>query len=218
MKKSNSFLASFIAVILGVSLGIVAYGLFFKKTETSAEKLKPYLEKKDLDITFGQDTAQLKIIIYGNYNCPHCRRFLLEEVPQLEKNYIETGKIQIIFRLTPQTNSPEILQSQKFAVCIHKFGQYQYIHQLLLNQPYIVFTNEFQDMINELIHKDYFVAECVMTSAADEYLTQNLSDLQQLNIHGTPAFIVGNNTYLGFKNHKYFSQLIDLALERAARK
>ena len=43
-------------------------------------------------------TRGVPVIEYGSLTCPHCAAFSKETLPQLKKDYIDTGKVRFIFR------------------------------------------------------------------------------------------------------------------------
>jgi protein-disulfide isomerase len=44
------------------------------------------------------DPSGVPVIEYGSLTCPHCATFSKETLPQLKKEYIDTGKVRFIFR------------------------------------------------------------------------------------------------------------------------
>ena len=43
----------------------------------------------------------MTIIEYASMTCPHCAAFNKDVIPQLTKEYIDTGKVKLIFREFP---------------------------------------------------------------------------------------------------------------------
>ena len=44
------------------------------------------------------DPSGVPIVEYGSLTCPHCATFSREVLPELKKDYIDTGKVRFIFR------------------------------------------------------------------------------------------------------------------------
>jgi protein-disulfide isomerase len=53
------------------------------------------------DIALGSDKAPVTIIEYASMTCPHCAHFSTATFPELQKRYIDTGKVRFIFREFP---------------------------------------------------------------------------------------------------------------------
>jgi protein-disulfide isomerase len=55
----------------------------------------------DGDVVLGSDKAPVTIIEYASMTCPHCAHFSQTTFPELQKRYIDTGKVRFIFREFP---------------------------------------------------------------------------------------------------------------------
>ena len=55
----------------------------------------------DGDVVLGSDKAPVTIIEYASMTCPHCAHFSDNTFPDLQKRYIDTGKVRFIFREFP---------------------------------------------------------------------------------------------------------------------
>jgi protein-disulfide isomerase len=55
----------------------------------------------DGDVVLGSDKAPVTIIEYASLTCPHCAHFSATTFPELQKRYIDTGKVRFIFREFP---------------------------------------------------------------------------------------------------------------------
>jgi protein-disulfide isomerase len=53
------------------------------------------------DVVLGSDKAPVTIIEYASMTCPHCAHFSITTFPELQKRYIDTGKVRFIFREFP---------------------------------------------------------------------------------------------------------------------
>lgn len=99
-----------------------------------------YLALNNRDIILGDPNAKVTLIEYADYQCPFCSRFFTQVEPQIKKDYIDTGKVKMIYRNfafldTDQTGQPtgykESHLSAEAAECAkdqNKFWQY---HDLL---------------------------------------------------------------------------------------
>lgn len=53
------------------------------------------------DHVLGKSEAPITIIEYGSLTCPHCAEFDSTTLPEVKKNWIETGKAKLVFRVFP---------------------------------------------------------------------------------------------------------------------
>lgn len=50
------------------------------------------------EMTLGNEDAEVTLIEYASYTCPHCARFHHGPFKQLMSDYIDTGKIKFVYR------------------------------------------------------------------------------------------------------------------------
>lgn len=50
------------------------------------------------DMILGNPDAAVTVVEYASFTCPHCATFHHDVFPALKENYIDTGKIQFVFR------------------------------------------------------------------------------------------------------------------------
>jgi len=50
------------------------------------------------DITMGDPNAEVTVVEYASFTCPHCKTFHETTFNQLKENYIDTGKVHFIYR------------------------------------------------------------------------------------------------------------------------
>ena len=48
-------------------------------------------------VVIGSNNALVKIKVFSSLSCPHCANFHIKVVPKIKKEYIESGKVQLIF-------------------------------------------------------------------------------------------------------------------------
>ncbi|TNE61615.1 MAG: DsbA family protein [Alphaproteobacteria bacterium] len=50
------------------------------------------------DIVYGSADAPVEVIEYASLTCPHCAAFYKAVFPEIEKDYIESGKVRFVYR------------------------------------------------------------------------------------------------------------------------
>ncbi len=209
MNKQKTITTVSVALSLLLTAAIIFWIVRHYSISADIKKTSIQLTEDELDIVFGDKNAPLAVYMYGNYGCPYCRKFFQEVLPGLDEEFIKSGKVKIIMRLTLKTKNPELLNALKAAVCVNKYGNYEYLHQLVLSQSNIVFTADFQDMLNEFIDKDPQVAECMLAGESEAYLNRNLTEFEQLGLQGTPSFVIENSIFHGAKDYSTFKKILE---------
>ena len=106
--KATTFI---FAALLVVSLFTGGFGL--KKSDTtvtgnvvnnptnpSIDNPTPSAVKvsEDDDPVLGKKDAPVTIIEFSDYQCPFCRKFWQDTLPSIKKDYIDTGKVKLVYR------------------------------------------------------------------------------------------------------------------------
>jgi protein-disulfide isomerase len=65
----------------------------------------------------GGSNVSVAIIEYGDFECPACGMYWKEVYPQIEANYLRTGKIKYFFRDLPLTMHPHAVPAARHAHC-----------------------------------------------------------------------------------------------------
>jgi protein-disulfide isomerase len=75
----------------------------------------PLAQAQADDLVEGDPKAPITMIEYSSLSCPHCARFQKDVLPQIKKDFIDTGKVKLIQRDFP-LNKPAV-QAAQLAHC-----------------------------------------------------------------------------------------------------
>jgi hypothetical protein len=202
--KPIEWIAIGVSLILIVLIGIKAWQLTGKEND----KLNEPISNSPLDIVFGSDSAKLTIYAYISYHCGYCRLFFTDVYPELEKEFIAPGKVRLVLKLVEHSNNTDRLNQVKTAVCINRYGYYGKLHELLVTNSSVIYTDEFRDMVNHFIDSDPLVAECILGTQSMDYILQIRNEFDKFGFTGTPTFVIGNKVYKGYMPYDQFKSII----------
>lgn len=84
----------------------------------------------------GKKDAKVTIVEFSDFQCPFCKQFFSETLPQLKKEYIDTGKVKLFYRQFPLTSiHPNAQIAAEAAECANEQGKFWEYHDIL-------FTNQ----------------------------------------------------------------------------
>ena len=186
--------------------------------------LTPIYGESALDITekdfvIGNEEAKITIIEYASLSCSHCADFHVNTLETLKKEYIDTGKVRMVFRDYP-FNYPALLGSMVLR-CIPENYRYDYMNALFKLQPDWV-NKKNKKTIQELykimqsggMTKEEYDACIYNTELENEILEGVMEAQNQFNIKSTPSFIINGKLIEGNKSIKEFRQIIDKILSQ----
>jgi protein-disulfide isomerase len=84
----------------------------------------------------GSANAPVTLEIYTDYQCPHCREFYLTVLPQLNEEFIKTGKVRLVHRdyQLPQFQFSKL--ATRYANAAGEIGKYDVVgRQIFVTQP-----------------------------------------------------------------------------------
>jgi len=178
-------------------LGIFALGCTNNYKLNQAQKIDPK-NYNDIEngIVFGKENSSTKIIIFGNYECKFCRKFLIKELNTL-LNY-ENGDIKVVLKLIPFSSYKEENEALKMAYAVYKFGNYIPYHNLLLKEDKIYFSSDFEDYLFQIMQLNGSIAEYFYSDEPQKLLNDEIKLFNDLGLKGTPAYIINNMLYAGY--------------------
>ena len=167
--------------------------------------------------------APITIIEFGDYQCPNCKKWFLNTKPDIVSNYIDTGKVNLIFMDIAFLGKDSIPASIA-TYCAGEQGKYWDYHSFLYsNQMSIDNGWANSDSLkgyayNLGLNMDMFVS-CL---DSDKYLKRvqfNTEEAQNNGVTGTPAFFIGNDKLgytkvSGVKPYQSFQTVLDEALAK----
>lgn len=122
--------------------------------ENSAAEIKPAASPDALmaaqadDVLFGKAEAPVSIIDYSSLSCPHCAHFHQEVLPKLAKEFLDTGKVKLIFRHFP-LNEPA-LRAAQLVNCAEGKQRATFINVLFEKQQDWAYTEDFLKALKQL--------------------------------------------------------------------
>ena len=180
---------------------------------------KSALEISEDEFVIGDKDAPITIIEYASMSCSHCASFHNNTLPDIKKEYIDTGKVRMVFRDYP-FNYPALLGSMMLR-CIPEDVKYDYMNALYQLQatwvnrdPKVSKKELYKIMQSGGMTKDEFDA-CYGNLDNENLILEGVMAAQKdFNIKSTPSFVVNGNLFEGNKNIKEFRQIIDKILSQ----
>jgi len=177
----------------------------------------------DENRALGNADARVAIVEFSDYQCPYCQRFFAQTFPQIEKSYIETGKVRFFFRDFPLTQiHPQAKAAAIAANCAARQEAYWRMHHVLFENQDRLGPELYPELAKELGLDVTGFQSCLAEPAESERVDQDLAYGQTLAIQGTPHYFVGRveegqlvdvQRVNGAQPFEAFSKVIDSLLQ-----
>ncbi|WP_298815928.1 thioredoxin domain-containing protein [Chloroflexus sp.] len=218
--KQNNLLYLYIAV--GAVLVVAVTALVIVLTRNTTEVKAPTAPVGRTEEGFyykGNPDAPVKVIAFEDFQCPGCAFFSRNLAPILERDYINTGKVQFIYHELPLTNiHPNAVAAAEAARCAGDQDKFWEMHdQIFANQslwaqlssPLNTFSG-YAGIIG--IDRAAFDA-CMQAGTHREAILAAAEAATALGVQATPSFSVNGQIV---DSNRLFTA-VDAALRAAGR-
>ena len=162
-------------------------------------------------VVLGPDKAPVKIKIFSSLACPHCASFHINVVPEIQKKYIKTGKVQLIFIDFPLDQVA--FNASKLLHCLDKKKQILFLDTIYNTQNKWTGGSNVNDVNNNLkkivmnfgINSAQFDKCLIDETVSDKILNGRIDANRKYSIDATPTIIINEKKLEGsvsFKNIK----------------
>jgi protein-disulfide isomerase len=140
----------------------------------------------------GPANAKVVMVEFSDYQCPFCGRFYRDSLTQIQKDYIDTGKIRYVFRNLPlESIHPHAFKASEAALCAGDQGKYWQMHdQIFANQRAL----DPDSLVAHAKAVGLDVAvfqQCLSSGKHEKRIREDLAEAEALGANGTPAFFLG---------------------------
>jgi protein-disulfide isomerase len=162
-------------------------------------------------IVLGKENAPVKIKIFSSFTCPHCANFHLNVVPKIKKEYVDLGKVQLIFIDFPLDVAA--LNVSKLVHCIDKKKQIDFMDTIYENQSKWTNGSNIEEINNNIkkivedmgISSEQFEKCLINEDIEDKILNARIAANKKYSINATPTIVINEKKFedsVNFKNIK----------------
>lgn len=165
----------------------------------------------------GDPNAKITIVEWGDYQCTYCHLFHQNTKDQLIQEYVNTGKVNFVFRDFP-LNGPDSVLAAEAAYCAGDQNKYWQYHDELYNN----WGGERTGWVNQK-SLDQFATNvgldlnqfdtCMNDKKYETKVLENQQFGQEIGVDATPSFIIFNDKTItkivGAQPFSVFKQVLD---------
>lgn len=228
-----------VVLVVVILLSLFLFSDKLRKNESDTPQYTDGIEHK-IDIenepTIGDESAPITLVEYGDYKCPACGYFSNGIMPQLEKDYVSTGQVKVVFKnypfiYTDSTRAAVYAEGiynklgndafWKFHKAIYEYQNTYYANQNSQNEHKDMLTEKYLNKTSKTLFGEEKM-ELLKNILDDKSLKQEVQKDQKQgrndNVSSTPSvFINGKEVYEPL-NYDYIKGAIDEALESSNNK
>jgi protein-disulfide isomerase len=167
--------------------------------------------------TLGNANAPVKVLEFGDFECPQCGKFATLTEPDLRKRLIETGEVFFTYYDFPIKELHKNTEAaSNAAACADEQGKFWQMHDRLFDAQ-DQWNGEATDNPGEMFAR--YAGELGLNTAqwqscydARKYqkrINANLAEGLRRNVNATPSFIIGNKLYAGGLGYDELKAIVD---------
>ena len=171
----------------------------------------------------GDSNAPLTLIEFGDYQCTFCNKFFHETIESILTNYVETGKVKILFKDFIVVGQ-DSMHAANAAHCANDQQMFWQYHSILYNNwagegTGWVSSEQLNKFANTLgLDMDKF-SNCVSELKWKKLVNASHDDGVALGVTATPTFFVIDQNknvmkITGAQQYDVFKEVFDLSLEK----
>ena len=166
----------------------------------------------DDDAVKGDPDATVTIVEFSDFECPFCARFYSDTLSQIETQYIDTGKVKLVYRDFPLSFHQNAQKAAEAAECSGEQGKYYEMHDLLFERGVQGGVVSYKAYAQEIGLNTADFNSCLDSGAMASEVKKDFVDGQQAGVQGTPGFLVNGKLISGAQPFSVFQQVIEAEL------
>ena len=220
-----------LALCLGLILGGVGLYNMYKaslspdmatvqvKSDLRLTPVKYHIHPRPNGASLGNPNAQVKMIIYSDFQCPYCMFFWRDTEDKIFRNYVSDGKVYVTYRSVGEFIGPESQKSAEAAYCAgdqEKFWEY---HDVLFSNQGTensgAFSNTRLEAFAQSLNLDMAAFDaCFSGGKYVERVKKDKTDATAAGANATPSISINGTVIQGAQAYEVFKQAIDAALAK----
>ncbi|MFH1283986.1 MAG: DsbA family protein [Candidatus Peregrinibacteria bacterium] len=177
----------------------------------------------DDDAVLGDENAPVTIVEFSEFQCPYCEKFYSAAYQDIKTNYVESGKVKIVFKHFPLGFHAGAYPAALATECVREQGgneMFFAMHDAIFDDNSILSGDEssIKDDLAALAKKvGANMTKYNSCIASDKYKDEIESDIaagQSVGISGTPSFVINGELVVGAFPYSEFESIIEGALAK----
>jgi len=176
------------------------------QAKATLESHREALEQDPTSPVLGNPKGDVTIVEFFDYRCPYCKL----TAPTLQTLIGQDGNIRLVMKEFPILGKESVFAS-RIALAVRKHGKYAEFHQAMFALKTKVDDAQTLGIVKAIGLDPTQIQKEADGSDIDAILKQNYDLAKQLNLSGTPAFVIGDALLPGAVELKDFEDAVATA-------
>jgi len=204
VKKSTLFIIIVVIIaFIGGVMGLRLTGFFNSGNNTTDNNTEMIVSDSPI---LGNSDATVFVVEFSDYECPYCEAaegtnyqvisYLKQRdstweapVPKIIEEYVNTGKVKLVFRQYPTHQNFKAAEAAK---CAQEQGKFWEYHQTLFEKYEALTVTDLKKYAADLGLDLNQFNQCLDSEKYKDSFQKDMDDGKALGVTGTPTFFIGN--------------------------
>jgi protein-disulfide isomerase len=160
---------------------------------------------------WGNPNAKITIIEFSDYECPFCRKWHNEVLPQIKEKYGD--QVRLVYRDFPlYTIHPDAQSAAEAANCAGEQKRYWDFNEKLFTTSDPLGNQTYEKIAQELKLNLSSFKQCVAEGRYKSEVEADSNYAANLGVRSTPTFFINGLAVVGAQPFEVFQQIIDMEL------
>jgi protein-disulfide isomerase len=163
----------------------------------------------------GSPTAPIAVFEMSDFQCPFCRQHAMSTFPELERKYINTGKVRWTFVNFPSPQlHPNATAAAEFAMCAARLDRFWPVHDLVFKHqnswkalpdpgPFLL------GLADSAGIRRNDILPCLVQGETRELVRNEAEEVARVGIQSTPTFVIEGKLLRGAAPLDVFVGILD---------
>lgn len=220
MKKKKKIVAAVSAIAILLVSGLVYMGLYGFPVSNGLEEAVTLSVQGNPMV--GKETATVTIVEFADYKCVWCKKWNDEIYPELEKDYIDTGKVNFVFK-----NLAFLGDDSKTAAYIGE-AIYKQNPDVFWDYHKLLFKNQGKEdevwatesFLFPLIEKNLkeidmdLLKEDMVSEEVKKEIMNEKNEADNAHVQGTPSVFINGQLVRNSFDYEFLKEAIDAELAK----
>jgi len=138
----------------------------------------------------GSLTAAVEVVEFSDFQCPYCRQFSETVLPTIDRDYVQTGKVRIVFESFPLQIHKDAQPAAVAAACAARQNAFWPMHDALFASQSELSATSLERRARTLGLDFAAFTQCQAKDGLED-VRRDMAEGNRLGVGGTPTFFVG---------------------------
>lgn len=180
------------------------------------------IARADVGRIEGNEAAKVWMVVISDFQCPFCKRWHEQTMPQIMRQYVQTGKIRVAYLNLPISTHRNAQPAHEAAMCAAEQDAFWPVADALFAaqqdwkskfevEPY------FDSLATRHVRDAARFRRCMRDGHVRPLIATDVSRITRLGVGSTPTFLIGNQMIVGAQPYEAFARALDAAIAATPR-